>query len=68
MLFRSTLEPDILQRNICSYTSRKIEILGCELRYLPFFIMFFTQNIDLLLPVHQQENYFKMYNLLPCNQ
>ena len=64
----NTLEPDILQKNICYTHEIRSECKVCELRYQPIGTMFFIQEYNLLFPVPKKNVIFNIHHLLFQNQ
>ena len=65
-MLSNTLEPDILQKNICFYARNKTKV--CELRYRPTVTMFFIQEYNLLFPIPKKNEIFNTHYLLFQNQ
>ena len=63
-MLSNTLEPDILQKNICFTQEIRPGCKVCELRYRPIGTMFFIQEYNLLFPIPKKNVNFNIYHLL----
>ena len=69
IVLSNTLEPDILQKNICFYAGKRPECKVCELRYRPVGTMFSIQEYNLLIPIPKTNVFFfNIHHLMFQNQ